>query len=118
MLVPTSAVPLPDHSGRWAVLAPSGEVDLALAPVLREAIDALVAEDRVWIVLDMTLVSFLDSAGLGVVVYGMRRVERRRGSLRLAGAGAQVRRLLELTGLDGAFEAFPDVEAARGRGIG
>lgn len=90
----------------------TGEVDRALAPALREAVDLLIAEDRGLIVLDLDQVSFMDSAGLGVLVYGMRRAGALEGMLRLAAPGDQVRELLELTGLDAAVEAFGDVSAA------
>ncbi|MGW9032728.1 STAS domain-containing protein, partial [Streptomyces sp. NPDC055722] len=101
-----------DDCGAWAVVILSGEVDLALVPAVREAVDALIAERRARIVLDMTQVSFMDSSALGVLVYAMRRADALGGTLRLAGPREQVRRMLELTGLDTVVGIFTAVPAA------
>jgi anti-sigma B factor antagonist len=111
-MVPVSGVRRAEDCGAWAVVVLSGEVDLALAPALREAVDALIAERRARIVLDLEQVSFMDSSGLGVLVYGMRRAGALGGMLRLAAPGEQVRRLLELTGLDTVVEIFAGAPAA------
>ncbi|MFE4599964.1 STAS domain-containing protein [Kitasatospora indigofera] len=112
MLVPVSGVELgEDHEG-WAVVVLTGEADLYLAPALRECVDALVAEDRARIVVDLEHVEFMDSSALGVIVYGLRRTRTLGGALRLAGPGTQVRRLLELTRLGEAVEVFADAASA------
>ncbi|MEV0918060.1 STAS domain-containing protein [Streptomyces sp. NPDC049967] len=112
MLVPTSSVQVSEGSGRCAVLTISGDVGRDLVPVIRAALDELIAEGRVQIVLDVQNITFMDSAGLGVLVYGVRNSEVEKGGLRLAGAGTQVRRLLNLSGLDEVISVFPDVDAA------
>ncbi|KUJ36825.1 STAS domain-containing protein [Streptomyces sp. NPDC093228] len=101
-----------DDCGAWAVVILTGEVDLALAPALREIVDALIADGRARIVLDLEDVSFMDSSALGVLVYAMRQAEALGGALRLAGPCEQVRRMLELTGLDTVVQVFARVAAA------
>ncbi|AJE83654.1 MULTISPECIES: STAS domain-containing protein [Streptomyces] len=118
MQVPVSGVERSSDAGAWAVLALFGEIDLSVVPQVREAVDELVSGDRVKLVWDLAGVSFMDSAGLGVLVYTMRSVEASGGSVRLAGADAQVRRMLELTGLDTVIEGYPDVASAAGRPTG
>ncbi|MET8638905.1 STAS domain-containing protein [Streptomyces sp. NPDC004680] len=101
-----------DDCGAWAVLILTGEVDLALAPALREIVDALIADRRARMVLDLQRVSFMDSSALGVLVYAMRRADALGGALRLAGPCEKVRRMLELTGLDTVVGVFAGVPAA------
>lgn len=112
MLVPVSSVRRSEDRGIWAVVVLTGEVDRGLASRLREVMDALIAEDQAQIVLNLERVSFMDSAGIGTLVYGMQRTGAHGGRLRLAGPGEQVRGLLEMTGLAGAVEVFGDVPAA------
>ncbi|MFD0305274.1 STAS domain-containing protein [Streptomyces sp. NPDC127119] len=100
--------------GTWAVLTLSGEMDLATVPLLREAVDELVVAGRAHLVWNLQAVSFMDSSGLGVLVYAMRSTEAVKGCVRLAGAGQQIRQLLELTGLDTVIEQYPDVPSATG----
>jgi anti-sigma B factor antagonist len=113
VLVPASTVHLADGPGDWAVVVLAGEVDLGLVPRVREALDLLLAENRRRIVIDLALVSFMDSAGIGVLVYGIRRAEAHPGgALRLAAPSAQVRKLLELTGLADVIPEYADRTAA------
>ncbi|MFB7934042.1 MULTISPECIES: STAS domain-containing protein [Streptomyces] len=111
-MVPLPGVRRSEDCGGWAVVVLTGEVDRALAPALREAVDALIVEDRARIVLDLEQVPFMDSSGLSALVYGARRAGALGGTLRLAAPRDQVRRLLELTGLSTAVEVFPGVRAA------
>ncbi|MFD4024373.1 STAS domain-containing protein [Streptomyces sp. NPDC058576] len=114
-MVPVSGVERISDVGAWAVLSLFGDIDVHVVARVREAVDELVCDGRVHLVWDLEGVSFMDSAGLGVLVYTMRSVEAREGSVRLAGPDQQVRRLLELTGLDAVVECHPDVASAAGR---
>jgi anti-anti-sigma factor len=75
----------------------AGELDLAAAPRLMEALRDLEQEARL-IVLDLRELSFLDAAGVHAIVdasIGARRDGRR---LLLVGAPAGVQRVFALTG--------------------
>ena len=86
----------------WVVLAVVGEVDLASAPKVRQAvIDAVaVADGPPSVVLDLGSVDFIDSSGLGVVLGALKRVRTAGGRLRVVVREPQVRRVFELTDLD------------------
>ncbi|MGW3335261.1 STAS domain-containing protein [Streptomyces rubiginosohelvolus] len=114
-MVPVSGVERISDVGAWAVVSLFGDVDVHLVARVREVVNELVGEDRVHLVWDLKGVSFMDSAGLGVLVHTMQAVEAREGSVRLAEPSEQVLRLLELTGLDEVIECYPDVAAAAGR---
>jgi anti-sigma B factor antagonist len=58
------------------------------------------------------MVDFVDSAGLGSLIGGMRVARQRGGDLRLANPTEQARMLLTLTSLDQLFAVYPTVEAA------
>ncbi|OZM70117.1 hypothetical protein CFN78_26970 [Amycolatopsis antarctica] len=83
------------------VLEVTGEVDLSTADQLAEAIDAAASADEVELVtVDLAGVSFMDSAGLRVLVSGMKQADARGAKLVVAGPQPQVRKVFELTGLD------------------
>ena len=94
------------------VLAPSGRLDLAGAPTLKEAIGDAVKSGPPRLVIDMEGVSFVDSTGLGSVIAALKLVRSSKGDLRLAAPNQQVRVVLELTTLDRVFAYYPTVEDA------
>lgn len=82
-----------------AVLGVRGEVDAATAPAFREAVTR--AHDLgVPVVFDLTGVTFMDSSGLHVLLEASRAQDKDHPSQLIRDASRQVRRLLELTGLE------------------
>jgi len=60
-------------------------------------INSLIENGTRKVVLDLTHVDFVDSAGLGIIVRAFGEIEQRGGKFRIAGPPPQVRRLLEIT---------------------
>ena len=88
----TAAMP-----GEPAVWRLRGDIDMASAGAVRADLLRALPEDRPHVVLDLTEVGFMDSAGLHVLFAVQREVNRRDGALAIvAGDAPQVRRLLEV----------------------
>jgi anti-sigma B factor antagonist len=64
------------------------------------------------IVLDLSEVDFVDSAGLGVMVELLKRVSERGGDVRLAGLQKQARIVFEITRAYKIFAIYDSVEMA------
>jgi len=64
------------------------------------------------VVVDLSGVEFLDSAGVGVLVGLFKNARQRGGRARFCGLTPGVRSVLELIQLDRIFEIYDDVEAA------
>jgi anti-sigma B factor antagonist len=88
-----------EQMSRGAVVVASGEIDVATAPTLREALlTASRASARV--VLDLTGVTFLDSSGLAVLIQALKSGDHEHEvSPRLVGPSGLVRRVLDITRL-------------------
>jgi anti-sigma B factor antagonist len=91
------------------VLVLEGEIDLATAPELKSTLSGLLSQGLGRFVLDMSAVRHIDSTGLGVVV-GFRRRLAESSLIVIAAPTANVRAVIELTGLD--FRMFDTVEQA------
>jgi len=75
-----------------------GDVDMATAPQLRDALSGLVDGGARRIVLDCRGLEFLDSSGIGVLLAVRNRLGDD-GSLTLEAPPAHVRKVLDLTGV-------------------
>jgi anti-anti-sigma factor len=65
------------------------------------------------LIVDMSGVSGIDSAGIRALVRGHTSAQRARGGLRLAAMRPAVRAMLEASKLDSIFDTYESVEAAR-----
>lgn len=88
--------------GEWQVIHAEGELDLECVPRLRSLLTT--AGPRV--VLDLRLVTFMDASGLGVLAAASERARSLGGAVRLVGACHEVRRIVEVTRLDGVLSMF------------
>jgi len=94
------------------VVAPTGRLDVAGAPALKDAISEAVKDGTPRVVIDMEGISFVDSTGLGSVIAALKQIRSSQGDLRLAAPNQQVRVVLELTTLDRVFPYYSTVEEA------
>jgi anti-anti-sigma factor len=89
---------------RTARIAVRGEVDVAAAAELRDAVLAVLARwSPAVIVLDLRWASFIDSTGLGALVAGHKAAAVSGAELRLENLSTFVHRQLWITGLLGLF---------------
>lgn len=81
-----------------AVMALSGELDLATAPILRENLARLEESGPVTIKVDLREVTFIDSSGLKEFLEARSRAKDNGHRLLFSGASPAAQRLFELTG--------------------
>ena len=81
------------------VLALSGDVDLRTAPRLRDRIDA-VAADATTVVIDLQEVRFMDSPGLGTLIYCHQRLAAQETELVVRAPTGPVKELFDMVRLD------------------
>lgn len=95
-------------SGKVNVLDISGKVTLGTEEVrLRQVVEELLAAGERLFVLNMTHVSFLDSAGLGEAVSCAKKVLDQGGRIRLVMISTgKPAKLFQVTSLDRVFEIY------------
>jgi anti-sigma B factor antagonist len=97
------------------LLAVKGRIDSATSPKLSEALDAIAAEGRYKIVLDMTALEYMSSAGFRALIAAQRNCKRyNRGEVVLANVPGNIHSALELAGFTSLFRVFPDITTAVG----
>lgn len=77
---------------------PVGELDAYTVGQFREALTGLATAQR--LVIDLSAVPFMDSAGLGALIGGIRRTRENNGEVSVACSRPTLTRLLHTTGFD------------------
>jgi anti-anti-sigma factor len=84
---------------RAMIFALAGELDLATSPALEQEIDRACDADVDLLIVDLRDLTFMDSTGLHALVKAHRREHDAGRRFALVQGGAQVERLLNLTGV-------------------
>jgi anti-sigma B factor antagonist len=100
-----------EQRGGAAVLRVSGALDLALAPKLRQFTDRAARLSPALVVIDLTDVTFLASAGMAELVRA-HRGDSGSAPLRVVATGRIVLRPLELTRLADELAIYPSLPDA------
>lgn len=109
---PVSISVTTSEAGEVHIVHVAGEIDVTSAAVLRDALEALIADGHRRLVLDLSDVTFLDSTGLGIVVGRLKRLARHGGTMTVAASHERVLRVFTITGLDQLLAIHPDLEGA------
>src|SRR5450759_3447359 len=97
------------------LLVVKGRVDSVTSPKLSEALEAIAAEGRYKIVLDMATLEYMSSAGFRALIAAQRNCKRyNRGEVILANVPGNINSALELAGFTTLFRIFPDITTAVG----
>ena len=89
-----------DENGDSLAVRATGDLDMASAPELENALSHALDSGAASIVLDLERVSFIDSMGLRVLVWAARESRENGNRLRIDCGSGPVRRMIELTALD------------------
>jgi anti-sigma B factor antagonist len=90
-----------------ARLVVRGELDMATAPQLRDAIASAASTGRQRVVVDLAAVTFVDSTGISALCIAQSALEERGAVLVLGSMSSQVQSALQIVGLDSQFVIDP-----------
>ena len=92
-------------------VAVGGEVDLATAPELKEALARVIDGGAHRVLVDLTSATFIDSTTLGVLMGAVKRLRTNGGELAIACSDPNIRKIFEITLLDRIFAIFDTADA-------
>lgn len=92
----------------------SGRIDSSNASELEDAFTSIINDGRYNLVLDLSGIEYMSSAGLRAMVAALRECKKHRGDLRLANPSPRMQEVLNLAGLDTVFTIYDDATAAVG----
>ena len=89
-----------------------GELDLTIADGLRDVLLGVLNAGALGLVVDMTMTTFCDSAGISAITRAARRAAANDATIRLAVTSPAVLRVFDLVGIDRLIDVYPDAAAA------
>lgn len=92
----------------------SGRIDSSNASEFEDAFNSLTNDGRYNLVLELSGIDYMSSAGLRAMVAALRECKKHRGDLRLANPSPRMQEVLDLAGLDAVFTIYDDATAAVG----
>lgn len=95
---------------RAAVVHVRGELDMATAPSLEDAIAGAGALDR--LVIDLAECTFVDSAALRLIIRTAREIEASGGALALVASDPGILRALEISAVDTVLPVHATIDSA------
>lgn len=102
---------LVEPHGEAVVLNVAGEIDLATAPQLGESITAAMQQEPETLVVDLSDVDFLASAGMAVLI-GCHQQAKGNLRFRIVATGSATFRPMELTGMTEEISIYPTRDEA------
>ena len=98
--------------GDASVVIPSGELDLATAPALEEALQSGFDGISARVVLDLRELEFIDSSGLRTLLTARRSADMARKPFSLVAGHRGLERTLEIAGVHKVFDWTPAEDLA------
>jgi len=95
-----------------SILRVSGYVDTTTSPDLERRLQALLREKRFHVVVDLSRVEYISSAGWGIFISEIREIREHGGDLKLAGMVPDVREVFDLLEFENILQSYSDADLA------
>ena len=96
-----------ERDGDEAIVRIDGEIEFATAPRLRSELLDLAQDGATPVILDLSNVPFLDSAGISLLIQAKKRLDAAGSDLVLRAPQPNIRRVLEISGVTELFRIEP-----------
>jgi anti-sigma B factor antagonist len=94
-----------------AVVTIGGEIDLSTAPAFEAAISGALAQDPTVLVIELSGVEFMASAGLRILAATQEKISKS-AQIAVVANNPATNRPIQLTGLDKVFAVYPTLDDA------
>lgn len=97
-------IQLVNNNGTTIIVVQEDCIDIQNASDLRELLLDLIFKGQNHLLLDLQKVKFIDSSGLGALVYCLREARKSRGTVQVSGLSEHVASMFTITRLNKIFE--------------
>ena len=97
-----------EHLDKLLIVAISGRLDTATAPAFDAQMAPLLAAPRPHILLDLSAVAYISSAGLRSILQLVKHASAHGGRVGLFQASPQIHEVIEISGFPALLDIYPD----------
>lgn len=102
-----------DLKGTTLVVRVTGEFDMIIAEEFKKRVDNYLDNHSArFLLVDLGGVTFIDSSGLGALLGRYKKVENLKGKMVIAGPRVQVKKILEVSGINRIIGIYQDKKSA------
>ncbi len=113
---PTAAMTLTiecvEREENVVVIDVKGEITFENADLLRDKLNELCDQGKCRLIIDLANLKYMSSAGMGVLVHGLKRTRQGKGDLKLVNLNAKMRRVFLITQFTHHFSVLPTLDEA------
>lgn len=95
-----------------SVLDIIGSLDIKTAPVLKVKLESLIRLGHHKIVVNFKQTNFIDSTGVGTLMFGLKQIDPTIGDIKLVNVSPQILNILSVLELDKVFSIFTTEDSA------
>lgn len=101
-----------EKRGTTIIVSAEGDIDLGRSPMLRDSLRRASADRPSRLVIDLSLVDYMDSSGVATLVEALQTSRKNATALVLCGMKDKVRSIFEIARLDTVFTIAESVDSA------
>ena len=100
-------------NGKTLVVKVTGEFDIIIAEEFKKIVDSFLDTNMAkYLLIDLSDVAFIDSSGLGAILGRYKKVDSMKGKMVIAGPQVQVKKILEVSGINQIIGIYNDKTSA------
>lgn len=88
------------------------EMDIENQPIFIQAVDKLLSENKVKLIVSMKNITYIDSSGLWALFEGHKKTDQKNGKLVLLNPNQDVKRVLDITKMSKKIDIFNEEKKA------
>jgi anti-sigma B factor antagonist len=101
-----------ERANDWSIVSVKGRLDTLTAPDLEKQVIAWIGEGHRMLLLDLTGVEFLSSAGIRAILVAAKKTKEQKGTMAVAGLQGIAQEAFKLSGCSTIISTYASVDSA------
>ncbi|HDT14973.1 MAG TPA: anti-sigma factor antagonist [Firmicutes bacterium] len=100
------------ENGQISIIQCKGFIDTTTSEILEKALTQLLAAKKYKVIIDLSEIDYISSAGWGIFISEIKNIRKNRGDLKLVSMRPEVLEIFELLDFTNILENYKDIDEA------